>query len=176
MASAGFDRAEQARFDCKAHSLKVPEDAVGSQGHMPFDVFEEAPFGLHLPDDPPDVWPEVPGVFFPASLACKAERLTGITGSEDMNAVTPRAAVEGGNVRPDRSLIQGRVFHPRHESGRREGFPLDVTNSAISGLGDMEPEFKATDASAERDAGEGRKLRGMWSHTSSSFSVARGDR
>lgn len=132
---------------------------------MPFDVFEEAPFGLHLPDDPADVGPEVAGIVLASPLAGEAERLAGITGSEEMNAAAPRAAVEGGNIRPDRSLIQGRVCHPRHESGRREGFPLDVTNSSISGLGDMEAEFETTDACAERDAGEGRKLRGMKSHT-----------
>ncbi len=64
MARTGFERAEQARFDRKAHSLKVPEDGVGSQGHVPFDVFEETPFRVEIFDDPSDVWPEVPGIVF----------------------------------------------------------------------------------------------------------------
>lgn len=128
---------------------------------MPFDVFEEAPFGLHLADDPADMRPEVAGIVLAASAPCEAEGLAGIAGSDEMNAAAPWAAVEGGNVRPDRSLIQGLVFHPCHESGRREGFPLDVTNSSIGGLGDVQAEFEAADARAERDACEGRKFRGM---------------
>jgi len=107
---------------------------------------------------------------------CEAEGLAGIAGSGEMNAAAPSAAVEGGNVRPDRSLIQGLVFHPRHESGRRKCFPLDETDSSIAGLGDVQAKIEAADACAERDAGEGRKLRGIWSHTSCSFSVAPGDR
>jgi hypothetical protein len=62
--SADLCRAEQARFDCKAHLLKVPEHCVGSQGHMAFDVLEEAPFGVEFPNDPADVRPEVAGIVF----------------------------------------------------------------------------------------------------------------
>jgi hypothetical protein len=129
--------------------LKVPDDCVGSQGHVAFDILEEAPFRIELADDALEMRPEVAWIVFPAPLSCKAEGLAGITASEDMNPSTPRAAVEGGNVVPDRSLIQGRVCHPRHENRRREGFPLDVTNSSISGFGDMQSEFKPADAGAE---------------------------
>lgn len=71
------------------------------------------------------------------------------TCSEDMNLAAPRSAVEGGNVIPDRRLIQGRVFHPRHEGGCSEGFPLDVTNSLISGFCDMQAELQSANAGAE---------------------------
>ena len=151
---ADFCRAEQARFDCKAQRSKVPENRVGSQGHMPFDVFEEAPLGIKVSDDSPDVRPEVAGIVLALAPAGEAEGLAGISGSEDMNLSTPRRAVEGGNVIPDRSLIQGLVFHPCHESGRREGFPLDVTNSSIVWFCDVEAEFEAADAGAKRDAAE----------------------
>lgn len=154
VASAGFERAEQARFDRKAQSPKVPEDGVGSQRHMAFDVLEEAPFRVDVGNDAPDARPKVAGVIFPEPPSGEAEGLAGVTPSEDMNAATPRAAVEGGNVVPDRSLIQGRVCHPRHENGRREGFPLDVTNSAISGFGDVQSEFEPADAGTEGNSGE----------------------
>lgn len=121
---------------------------------MPFDVFEEAPFGLHLLDDPADVGPEVSRIVLAPSLAGEAEGLAWVTGSEEMNAAAPRAAVEGGNIRPDRSLIQGLVFHPCHESGRREGFPLDVTNSAISGFCNVETEFEPPNAGAKGNSDE----------------------
>lgn len=66
---ANFCRAEQARFDCKAQFAKLPEDGIGSQGHMAFDVFEEAPFGIEFPDDPADVRPQVPRIVFPKPFA-----------------------------------------------------------------------------------------------------------
>lgn len=149
LASAGFERAEQARFDRKAQLTKVPEDCIGSQGHVSLDIFEETPFGVEVPDDAPEVRPEVAGIVVAETLSGKAEGLAGITASEDMNPSTPRQAVEGGNVVPDRSLIQRRVCHPRHESGRGEDLPLDVTNSSISGLCDVQAEFKASNAGAE---------------------------
>ncbi len=43
-------------------------------------------------------------------------------------------------------MIQGRVFHPGHEHGRGEGFPLDVTQSSIAGTGEHEPEVEAAAA------------------------------
>lgn len=154
VARTAFERREQARFDCKAQRLKVPENRIGSQGHMPFDVFEEAPFGVEFLGDPPDVRPEMAGIILALAPSGEAEGLAGISGSEDMNLSTPGRAIEGGNVIPDRSLIQGLVFHPCHESGRREGFPLDVTNSSVFWFCNVEAEFKAADAGAERDAVE----------------------
>ena len=152
---ADLCRTEQARFDCKAQFAKVSEDCVGSQGQVSFDVFKETPFGIEFGNDPPDMGPEVPGIVFPEASAGEGKRLAGISASEDMNLATPRAAVEGGNVVPDRCFIQGRVCHPGHDSGRNEGFPLDVTNSAISGLCDMQSEFETADAGAEGDPDEG---------------------
>ena len=77
MASAGFERPEQARFVCKAHLLKVPEHCVGSQGHMAFDVLEEAPFGVEFPNDPADMRPEMAGIVFASPETGEAEGLAG---------------------------------------------------------------------------------------------------
>ncbi len=73
---------------------------------------------------------------------------------DDIHASTPRFAVEGGNIVPDRRAIQGLVFHPCHESGRRIGVPLDVTDSSIVGDGDVEAEIEATCARAEGEAAQ----------------------
>ena len=72
-----------------------------------------------------------------------------IARSDDIHRAAPRAAVEGGNVVPDNSLIQGRVFHPRHESGCGEGFPFDMAHSTISGDGDGKPEVEAACAARQ---------------------------
>lgn len=81
-----------------------------------------------------------------------------------MNAAAPRSAIEGFEIVPDRCRIQGRVVHPGHESGRCVSFPLDVTDSAIAGLGDGDAKVEAGIASAEGDAGQIAATGGTWSH------------
>jgi len=92
----------------------------------------------------------------PFPLARDAERLARISADDNIHRSTPRAAVKGGNVVPQRRFIQGRVFHPRHEGGRSIGFPLDVTHSAIPGTGSGEPEVDSTGSGAERKAVQAR--------------------
>lgn len=152
MRSADLSRYEQARFCAIAQALKAAGDLGKSQIDVPLDVFREDDARLDFPDDPFDFGPEVAGVGSSTSLPGKAEGLAGITGREDMNATTPRSAIEGSEIVPDRRLIQPRVFHPCHESGRSMGFPLDETCSAISGFSDGEPELEPPITCAEREA------------------------
>jgi len=72
--------------------------------------------------------------------------LAGEAASDAIHDSTPRAAVEGGNVIPDRSLIQDRIFHPRHEIGRCIGFPLNVSHNAGTWEGDFDPEVESADS------------------------------
>ena len=152
MRSADFSRCEQARFCAVAQALKAAGDLGKSQIDVPLDVLGEDDARAGLVDDPLDLGPEVPGIGLAPPLSGEAEGLAGITGSEEMKAIAPRAAVEGSQIVPDRCLIQGLVRHPCHESCRGMGFPLDETYSSISGLGDGEPEFEPAIACAERDA------------------------
>lgn len=119
---------------------------------MAGDVLEEAPFGADIGDDPRDLGPEVARVFFALAVAGKAERLAGIAGSDNMNAAAPRSAVEGSQIVPDRCRSQGRVRHPRHESGRGETVSLDMTHSAVSGFGEVQAKVEAPDTGAKAEA------------------------
>lgn len=116
---------------------------------MSADVFEEADWRFNLAHDAGDVRPEVAMVFVAELLSGNAERLARVAAMDDIHHAAPRAAVEVGNVVPDRRAIQGLVFHPRHERGRSVGVPLDVTHSSISGVGDMEAEVEPTGSGAE---------------------------
>jgi len=127
-------------------------DIWESQMKMPNDVFTEDPLWAGLADDPGNVRPKVPGVGFSELLARKAERLARIAGSENIHSPTPRSAVEGAHVRPERSLIQGLVFHPGHESGRSMCVPLDEANSSVSGLGNAQAELKSAGPGAQGDS------------------------
>ena len=157
MRRARFSRREQARLDAVTQALKVSDDLPTSQGQMALDVFQEDPSGADLAHDPFDLGPQVPGVVFAAASPGLAEGLAGITGRDDMNAAAPRSAVKGSQIVPYRRRSQGLVFHPGHESGRRMGFPLDVTHSATAGLGDMQAKVEAAVAGAERKSSQVRE-------------------
>ena len=96
--------------------------------------------------------PEVARILGAEPFACDGERLARISRSDDVHRAAPRAAVEAGNIVPDRRLIQGRVVHPRHESARGVGFPFDMAHSSISGDGNGEPEVEPACAGAQREA------------------------
>jgi len=118
------------------------------------DVFEEREGRRDLADDAGDMRPKVPRILGAEPSARDRERLARIARSDDVHRAAPRAAVEGSNIVPDNSLIQGRVFHPRHESGCGEGFPFDMAHSTISGECDGEPEVEPARAGAEGEAEE----------------------
>jgi len=101
-------------------------------------------------------WQPATGNWQPATgnrQLANGKRLTRIARSKDVHRATPWAAVEGDNVVPDRRRIQGRVFHPRHEDGRGEGVPLDITHSAVSGLGQHEAEVEPSGAGVSARGG-----------------------
>ena len=116
------------------------------------DILEKHPSGLNVAKDALDIGPEPPLVLDALLLPGDAERLAGESRRDEIHDSTPRAAVEGGEVIPDRSLTHGLVRHPRHEDSRCVGFPLDVTDSAISGDGEVESKLEAADAGTESQA------------------------
>lgn len=119
---------------------------------MSWHVFKEAPFGADLAHDPGDIGPEVAGVILAPAQAGEGEGLAGISGREDMNAATPRAAVKGSQIVPDRSRSQGRVRHPCHERGRGETVSLDITHSSESGFCEVKAEIQSADTGAKAEA------------------------
>jgi len=125
----------------------VPKDSTPRSGKQPSDVFQEDESRSHLANDLSDSGKEVAFVFFCSLLAGDTEGLAGEPGSDEIHLAAPRVRVEGEQVVPDRSCTQGLVFHPRHESGRGVGVPLDVTHSAVLlSEGEFDSELEAADA------------------------------
>jgi hypothetical protein len=146
---ADLRRREEACRKLVAHADQSAGDFGEAEAEMMGDILEEDEGRLDLADDPGDMRPEVARVVSAPTLARDGERLARISRSDDVHRAAPRAAVKGSNIVPDNSLIQGRVFHPRHESGCGVGFPFDMAHSTISGDGDGEPEVETTCAGTE---------------------------
>jgi hypothetical protein len=151
---ADFRRREEACRKLVAHADQSCGDFGEAEAEMMGDILEEHEGRLDLGNDAGDMRPEVAWVIGTPALARNGERLARIARSDDVHRAAPRAAVEGSNIVPDRCAIQGRVFHPRHESGCGVGFPFDMAHSTISGDGDGEPEVEPARAGAEREAEE----------------------
>lgn len=152
MARANFLRREESFRNSVTQAFQLASDLAISEVEVVGDVLQENKSGSAFGDDPGDMGPEMAGIVSAAPLACDAERLARIARKQDVHRATPRVAVEGGKVIPDRSRIQGLVFHPGHEDARCEGIPLDVTHSAVSGLGEDEAEIESSGAGTQRQA------------------------
>ena len=140
-------RSEHTPLRIEPERGKVPEHGVKSQGKVAWDVLEEDQRRGDLVDDPSDVRPEVARVGFSGAVAGDGERLARVARRDEIHDSAPRAAVEGREIVPDRRAIQGRVFHPGHEDGRGEGFPLDVAHTAVAvSESELEPELESADS------------------------------
>jgi hypothetical protein len=82
-------------------------------------------------------------------LAGSGEGLAGEAGSDEVHAASERFRVECVDVRPDRSLIQGLVCHPRHEYGRCVAVPLNVSHGDGGDSGESQCEFEPAVAAAQ---------------------------
>ena len=120
-----------------------------------WDILQQEVARSHVADDALNPGPQPPFVVGALSLASDGEGLAREARSDEIHASTPRCAVEGFEIVPDRSRIQGLVFHPRHEHGRGVGFPLDVANGAGSGDGKLHGQVEPADSGAEGQYGEG---------------------
>jgi hypothetical protein len=123
----------------------LPEEERGFAFVGDSDLLEEEPASLAVE---------------PGLLAGDAEVLARRSASDAIHEATPRAAVEGAEVVPNRGLAQGLLRHPGHEAGRCVGFPLDVHHSAgDSAGGSLESEVEASSAGADAE-----HVEGTWSH------------
>jgi hypothetical protein len=143
MACADFRRCKQCCRSFVAHAVQVAGDFIEAESQMAGDVLKENKSRFTLSDDPCDMGPEVTRIFNSGATTSDGKRLARVSRRDDIHDSTPRMAVEGCEIVPHRRSIQGLVFHPRHESGRAEGFPLNVTNSTVSIEGDVEAKVES---------------------------------
>ncbi len=128
---------------------QVGKDVAEPSANEPWDIFHEEESRSHVASDPPDLGPEPAFISLCESLTSDANGLTWEPSSDEIHDATPRRRIEGAQVTPDRSRIQGRVRHPGHEDGRAVGLPLDSAHKTMVGSGDSDANVEASDAGAE---------------------------
>jgi len=151
---ADFRRREEACRKAVAHADQSAGDLGEAEAEMMGDILEKYEGRFDFADDAGDMGPEVARIVRSPALSRDGKWLARIARSDDVHRAAPRAAVEAGNVVPDRCANQGRVFHPRHESGCGEGFPFDMAHSTISGDGNGKPEIEPASTGAKGETEE----------------------
>ena len=119
---------------------RLSESSQSPKSNEVWDILDEDQGRAGLADDAGEVPDEVAGVVTSTASSRDAVGLTRDAGSDEIQAATPREAVEGGKVRPDRRLSHDTRFHRPDQVGDGENFPLDVQDDArvVAGEGDSE--------------------------------------
>jgi hypothetical protein len=95
------------------------------------DVFHKDPSGLNFANDSCVLKEQSAAAAVDSGpLSGHAEVLARESPSDSIHKATPGAAVEGGNVRPDRSFMQCAVAHTRRQDRGGRDFPLHETDCA----------------------------------------------
>lgn len=115
--SHGFRR-KDIPFSIEPEVGQVAEHEMESPVSETWNILQEHEPRSHHANDSLEFGPEPPFVRGPISPAGDAPRLAGEAGRDDIHSSTPRAAVEGLKVIPDRRFIQDAFFHARDKDCR----------------------------------------------------------
>ena len=161
MRRADLCRAEQTRRRCVAQSPKFSEDGFKAEGDVAGNVFEKDPFGGAFPDDPGDLWPEMPGIVGTAALARGAEGLAGISSEDDVEGAVKGLGIEGSQIIPDRGGGEIPGALGGDEDSAWPVLPFDEGAGVKTGLGEHDAQIQASAACAEGQSVPGTKHHGI---------------
>ncbi len=145
-------RAKHAPFRIVPQVGQAPEYDLDSESNKVPDVLHVDVARSHFANDPSVLAPQ-PGadpVDDAVLLPGDADVLTRESANDEIHASTPRATVEGGDVRPDRRRIQPTVRHARSQYRRSVSFPLHVADRS-SDSSVAESKIESADAGEETD-------------------------
>jgi hypothetical protein len=132
---------------------QVTDDPVEGPGEVSGDVLHEQVSGSHLASDAPDLVPEPALVGGAAALAGEGLGLAGVASRDEIHSATPRSAVEGLQVVPDRSVSQLAPCHTGDEDGSRVGLPLDKPHRTHTGASHDHSGVESSEPGAEGEEG-----------------------
>lgn len=132
--------------------MKVSPDPLRAAGREhPADVFEEEEPGSRLDEDPARVGPQVALVVFAEALAGEGMRLARDAANDSIHEATPWAAVEGGDIAPQRRWSHKTLLHRADQLAGGEGFPLHETDVASACDCQLNTEVETSSTGAEAD-------------------------
>lgn len=155
MGSAHFCRREQSRFNSEAHFEKLVSDFFEPNADEAGDVLEEAEVGVDFPDEPDKMGPEVPGIFLAELASGTTEGLAWEAPNDRLNDSTPRLAIEGSQIRPNRRLVKESLFHARSQNFAGIGFVLHVAYDSSSRERHSEAEIESAGSGAQGQSVDG---------------------
>jgi hypothetical protein len=152
MGGADIGRLETTPLRIEPHLGQVTEDDIESPNKEGADVLHEDVSGLHLANDSGELRPEAGTLALEDSKleAGPADVLTGEAASNEIHDSTPRAAVEGDNVRPDRCRSQGAVLRARSQDRGGISFVFHATDRASDSAA-LEAKVKPSPAGKQAD-------------------------
>lgn len=119
------------------------------------DVLSEQTTSPAFVEDANDVFNEEAVVGCAEAFSGDAVGLARVAANDAIHCSTPASSVEGSNVRPDRRGNQATFVHTTDKRRGGKGFPLNVSDAARVGSGDMDAEAEAPDSGTEFDEVEG---------------------
>ena len=146
---ADFCCREQTRRRRVAHVPKLSQHGLEAEGDMTGDVFEKDPFGAALMDNTGDLGPEVPGIVGPTTLSCRAERLAGISGEDDVESTVEGPGIEAAQIVPDWRGCEVSCALGGDENAAGIAFPLDESTGVEAWFGKHDAQIQASAARAE---------------------------
>ena len=171
VARANLRRSKQARRNSVAQALKVADDFTCSERQMAGHVLEKGVGGLALGKNALDVRPKVAGIIGSGALPSDREWLAWITRNDAIHDSTPRLAVEGSQIRPNRRIIQGFVRHARSQDFAAVAFVLNAADDASIPDRQADAEVESPGSGAKAKHVEGRRIH-IARHFASAVSAA----
>lgn len=144
MGRTDFRRTEYSAFNAVVHCAKVRPDGIESDVDVLSDILEEAECWLDFPNDASNVGPEMARVVNAALLSGDTEWLARVAANDAIHDATPRLAVEGSQVAPNRCVIQGFVLNARNQERGGICFSLNVTDGDSSASRQSDTEIEST--------------------------------
>lgn len=130
MRRADVFRLEEDFLDAEASRFKVRSETAVVLPKAASHVLEEGESTSGVANDSETIGPEVALVLGPELFPGDAVGLTREAAKDEIHCATPRCAVEGSEVSPNRRDVQGTVRHTRDQERGGSSFPLHVTDDA----------------------------------------------
>lgn len=151
--SANGGRSKHTPFRIVPAFGQLPENGVESSNKQSADVFHEHDSRSYLANDASELIPEPGSVALDDSLAAAGDGdvLTRESANDAIHCSTPRATVEGFNVRPDRSGLQRPLFNPCCQNFAVFDSALDIADRSSIWASDSESGIESGPSGKQAD-------------------------